>query len=107
MPFDKRERYVVLNAVLALGAFKPAKAGEPDKRELGRRSAINGLTELLSGRSDGRYQAEPDSPANLLFAVLDHCEAEGMTHAELVQAFNEHAESGRRAMQHCRTEARA
>ncbi|MFN3883245.1 MAG: hypothetical protein ACK4Q4_00625 [Rhodocyclaceae bacterium] len=107
MQFDKAERYAVLNAILALTAFKPARAGEPDKRELGRRSAINGLTELLGGRAKGRFQAEPDSPANVLFAALDHCEAEGMTHAELVQAFNDHAESGRRALQQCRTEARA
>ncbi len=93
MQSDKAERLVLLNAAMALAAFKTVpKAGtEPDGKEKARRSALGGLQELLQIR--GAYNRVPEDPLNLLFAALDHCEAEGKSHRELVDAFNEHAES--------------
>ncbi|WP_341893859.1 hypothetical protein [Ferrovibrio terrae] len=87
---------VIINAVLALSAFR--RKGDDPKEQM-RADAQAGLLRLLRGKPDVLRHSDPDSCINLLFAVLDHCEAEGMTHRALADAFNEHAESGRRAQQ--------
>ncbi|WP_374467417.1 hypothetical protein [Ferrovibrio sp.] len=104
MPLEKRERLTLLNCYLALEAFK--RADDADQKEQARRNAINGLRQLLNVRAGDRNQVEPDSPLNFLFAALDHCEAEGMSHSELVAAFNEHAESRSARLPVARPEAR-
>lgn len=86
-------RIALIEACLALSLYR-ARPGSHDKRDPARRNAQQLLHGALHAESGDPAAHKPESPLNLLRAVLDYCEAEGVPHREIVAVVNSHARQG-------------
>lgn len=84
------QRNVLIECCLVLSLFR--NKGASDARETARQNAQKLAHRALHAEAGAPAAVDPESPVSLLLRALDYCDAEGVPHSELVEAFNSHAE---------------